>query len=130
LADALPTYTHPAVLVVDEVGYLTYGTDAANMLFHVVNERHRRRKSMVFTTNKALKAWGGVLHDDDLAQAIIDRVLERGRLLRLDGPSVRTLHLNLDEAMQEGSDQDADVARISGNSWPEFPEPTQASSPR
>ena len=42
LAEALPAYTHPAVLVVDEVGYLTYGTDAANMLFHVVNERHRR----------------------------------------------------------------------------------------
>jgi IstB-like ATP binding protein len=50
LTEALPTYTHPAVLVVDEVGYLTYGTDAANMLFHVVNERHRRRRSMIFTT--------------------------------------------------------------------------------
>ena len=75
-----PTYTHPAVLVVDEVGYLTYGTDAANMLFHVVNERHRRKRAMIFTTNKSLKAWGRVLHDEDLAQAIIDRVLERGRL--------------------------------------------------
>ena len=96
------------------------------MLFHVVNERHRRRRSMIFTTNKPLKAWGLVLHDEDLAQAIIDRVLERGRLIRLDGPSVRTLHLNLDEAMKEGSDQDAEVARISGNSWPEFPEPTSA----
>ncbi len=125
LADALPPYTHPAVLVVDEVGYLTYGTDAANMLFHVVNERHRRRRSMIFTTNKALKAWGRVLHDDDLAQAIIDRVLERGRLIRLDGPSVRTLHLNLDEAMKDGADQDAEVARISGNKWPDFPEPTE-----
>jgi DNA replication protein DnaC len=124
LAEALQTYTHPAVLVVDEVGYLTYGTDAANMLFHVVNERHRRRRSMIFTTNKSLRSWGRVLHDDDLAQAIIDRVLERGRLLRLDGPSVRTLHLNLDEAMKEGSDQDAEVARISGKKWPEFPEPT------
>ena len=62
---ALPTYTHPAVLVVDEVGYLTYGTDAANMLFHVVNERHRRKRSMIFTTNKSLKAWGRVLHDED-----------------------------------------------------------------
>jgi DNA replication protein DnaC len=82
LTNALPTYTHPAVLVVDEVGYLTYGTDAANMLFHVGNERHRRHRPMIFTTNKSLKAWGRVLHDDDLAQAIIDRVLERGRLLR------------------------------------------------
>src|SRR5687767_5565536 len=47
------------------------------MLFHVVNERHRHR-SMIFTTNKSLKAWGGVVHDDDLAQAIIDRVLAAG----------------------------------------------------
>src|SRR5262249_29850387 len=59
-----------------------------------------------------------------LAQAIIDRVLERGRLLRLDGPSVRTLHVNLDEAMKEDSDQQTEVARISGKQWPEFPEPT------
>ena len=124
LAQALPTYTHPAVLIVDEVGYLTYGTDAANMLFHVVNERHRRHRPMIFTTNKSLKAWGRVLHDEDLAQAIIDRVLERGRLLRLDGPSIRTLHVNLDDAMKEESDQQADLVRISGKSRSEFPEPT------
>ena len=41
LAEALPTYVHPAVLALDEVGYLTHGTDAANMLLHVVNARHR-----------------------------------------------------------------------------------------
>jgi DNA replication protein DnaC len=128
LAHVLQTYTHPAVLVVDEVGYLTYGTDAANMLFHVVNERHRRHRPMIFTTNKSLKAWGRVLHDDDLAQAILDRVLERGRLLRLDGPSVRTLHVNLDEAMKEDSDQEADLVRISGKRRSEFPEPTLPSS--
>ena len=129
LAQALPTYTHPAVLIVDEVGYLTYGTDAANMLFHVVNERHRRHRPMIFTTNKSLKAWGRVLHDDDLAQAIIDRVLERGRLLRLDGPSVRTLHVNLDDAMKEESDQQANLVRISGKSRSEFPEPTVPTDP-
>jgi DNA replication protein DnaC len=128
LAAALPVYTHPSVLVVDEVGYLTYGTDAANMLFHVVNERHRRRRSMIFTTNKSLKAWGRVLHDDDLAQAIIDRVLERGRLIRLDGPSIRTLHVDLDEAMKEGSDTADEVIRISGNHCPEFPEPTSSAA--
>jgi hypothetical protein len=59
--------------------------------------------------------------------ASIDRVLERGRLLRLDGPSVRTLHVNLDEAMKEESDQQADLIRISGKSSPEFPEPTVVS---
>ena len=132
LADALITYTHPAVLVVDEVGYLTYGTDAANMLFHVVNDRHRHKRSMIFTTNKSLTAWGHVLHDDDLAHAIIDRVLERGRLLPLDGPSMRTKHLGLDDptsseaSIQLARSLEGEVIRISGIEAPEFPEPTRA----
>jgi len=122
LTEALASYTHPGLLVVDEVGYLTYGTDAANMLFHVVNDRHRRKRSMIFTTNKSLNAWGRVLHDEDLAQAIVDRVLERGRLLTLDGPSMRTRHLRLDETPPPGAS--TEPARISGIDRPEFPEPT------
>jgi DNA replication protein DnaC len=126
LTDALAVYTHPGVLIIDEVGYLTYGTDAANMLFHVVNDRHRKKRAMIFTTNKALNAWGRVLHDDDLAHAIVDRVLERGRLLMLDGPSLRTAHLGLDDPMAPAAshilvDQ---PATISGIHAPEFPEPT------
>jgi DNA replication protein DnaC len=124
LAEALTAYTHPHVLVVDEVGYLTYGTDAANMLFQVVNDRHRRQRAMIFTTNKPLTAWGRVLHDEDLAHAIVDRVLERGRLLTLDGPSLRTQHLGLDDPM--ASTTSAQVARLSGIRAPEFPEPTHA----
>jgi DNA replication protein DnaC len=124
LAEALTTYTHSSLLVVDEVGYLTYGTDAANMLFHVVNDRHRRKRSMIFTTNKSINAWGQVLHDEDLAQAIVDRVLERGRLLTLDGPSMRTKHLRLDEATSAALNQgDDNLARISGITRPEFPDP-------
>jgi DNA replication protein DnaC len=92
--DALATYTQPHVLVVDEVGYLTYAEDAANVLFHVVNDRHHRGRPMIFTTNKSpLTEWGGVLHDHDMADAIVDRVLEKGRLIHLDGPSYRTRHI-------------------------------------
>jgi DNA replication protein DnaC len=124
LAPALAPYVSPHVLVVDEVGYLTYGTDAANMLYHVVNDRHRRKRAMIFTSNKAPNTWGSVLHDDDLAQAIVDRVLERGRWLRLDGPSLRTKHLDLDAttSAEAGSPQ---VVRISGIPHSEFPEPTE-----
>ena len=109
-------------MIVDEIGYLTYGTDAANMLFHVVNDRHRRRRAMIFTTNKPLAAWGHVLHDDDLAQAILDRILERGRLLTLDGPSFRTRHLGPDDP--NAPTPPPQVARISGIRRPDFPEPT------
>ncbi len=124
LREALAGYLQPNVLVVDEVGYLSYGPDAANVLFHVVNERHLRHRPMVFTTNKSpLTTWGDVLHDHDLAEAIVDRVLEKGRLIVLDGPSYRTRHLDLDRA--SGGHQNA--ARISGKHRPEFPEPTSGS---
>src|SRR3989454_406686 len=123
LRHVLPAYTHPHVLVIDEVGYLTYGPDAANVLFHVVNERYLHHRPMIFTTNKSLAAWGRVLHDPDLAQAILDRVLERGRHLELRGASYRTRHMKLD-LNQEPESSSSTPARISGNHRPEFPEPT------
>ena len=120
LHQSLATYTHPHVLIVDEVGYLIYGPDAANVLFHVVNVRHLKKRPMIFTTNKPLHQWGKVLHDEDLAAAILDRILERGRFLHLDGPSHRTRHLQLEEGLANG----AESARISGIGLPQFPEPT------
>jgi DNA replication protein DnaC len=121
--DTLAIYTQPHVLVVDEVGYSGYGPDAANVLFHVVNTRHTQRKPMIFTTNKSpFTEWGDALHDRDLAEATVDRILERGRLIVMDGPSYRTRHL-------EGFDRDAlsdsheQPAKISGIDRPEIPEP-------
>jgi DNA replication protein DnaC len=121
LQESLLTYTHPHVLIVDEVGYLTYGPDAANVLFHVVNNRHLRKRPMIFTTNKPFSEWGKVLHDEDLAAAILDRILERGRVIHLDGPSWRTRHLNLEEPLPPAAER----ARISGIGVPEFSEPTR-----
>jgi DNA replication protein DnaC len=123
--EALAIYMKPHVLVVDEVGYLSYGDDAANVLYHVVNDRHIRQRSMIFTTNKHPKRWGKVLHDDDLADAIVDRILERGRLLRLDGPSIRTKHLPADELLDEEYTQQ-EPAKVSGMDRPEFPERTSS----
>ena len=114
LRETLVPYTHPGVLVVDEVGYLSYGPDAANVLFQVVNERHLHGRPMVFTTNKPVEEWGRVLHDADLAEAILDRVLERGRVLHFKGPSFRTRHLRSKEG-----------ARVSGKVGPEFQERTR-----
>jgi IstB-like ATP binding protein len=67
---------------------------------------------MIFTTNKSLKHWGRVLHDDDLAEAIVDRILERGRHFKLDGPSIRTGRINLDDEDPSGANNQP--ARISG----------------
>ena len=137
LRPALLEYVHPHVLVVDEVGYLLHRPDAANVLFHVVNERHLRRRPVIVTTNKPLKSWGRVLHDPDLAEAILDRLLENGRRIDLIGPSYRTRRLEAADVLPRrrsilDDDDEAsrvtlgrgDPDRISGNDLPDIAEPT------
>ena len=77
------------VLVIDELGYLSYGPDAANSLFQVVDRRYLKRKPIVITSNKEPGTWGDVLHDPDLADAIVDRLVEQGEVIRLKGKSYR-----------------------------------------
>lgn len=98
LDPALAPYLHPHVLVIDELGYLSHAADAANVLYRVVNERYLAGRPMLLTTNKPLAAWGELLHDGDLAEAILDRLLERGVHFVLRGRSYRTRHLNEEES--------------------------------
>jgi len=93
LEHALEPYLQPHVLVIDELGYLSHAPDAANVLYRVVNERYLQHRSMLLTTNKPLAALGDVLHDGDLAEAIVDRLLERGAHFAMRGRSYRTRHL-------------------------------------
>lgn len=86
---AVVDYLDPDVLVIDELGYLAYGSDAANTLFQVIDQRCLRNKPVVITSNKEPTAWGKVLHDPDLADAIVDRLMERGEVIRLRGKSYR-----------------------------------------
>ena len=104
--------------MIDEVGYLNYGPDAAYVLFHVVNDRHILKRPIIFTTNKSpFSEWDEVLHDKDLAEAIVERILGRGRLIILDGPSARTLDLITPE-INGRSEKDAIII---GPEPPEYP---------
>ncbi len=87
---ALARYLTCEVLVIDEVGYLSYGPYAANVLFPVIDKRYLKGdRPMLLTTNKDPAQWGTVLHDADLSQAIVDRLLHKGEILKLEGPSYR-----------------------------------------
>lgn len=108
LREATASWVEPDVLVVDEVGYLQHAANAANVLFGVVDQRYLKRKPLVFTTNKKLRAWGDVLHDQDLAEVILDRVLERGELIVLGGPSWRTKHVDPETLLSDpGADPES-----------------------
>jgi DNA replication protein DnaC len=87
-------YVQPHVLVIDEVGYLQHADAAANVLYGVIDQRCLRRRPIVFTTNKKLREWGQVLHDEQLAEALLDRVLERGQHITLGGRSWRTRNVD------------------------------------
>lgn len=110
LREATATWVEPHILVIDEIGYLHHAQDAANVLFGVVDQRYLTRKPMVFTTNKKLRDWGSVLHDPDLAEVILDRVLERGEHVALGGPSWRTRHQD-PETLDAAPDADPGTIR-------------------
>lgn len=93
---ALKPYLQPHVLIIDEMGYLGYGPGAADVLFQVVDQRYLKGKPILLTTNKPLKQWGRVLHDEELARAIIDRTLHHGEYLKLNGASYRLKGRSLD----------------------------------
>jgi DNA replication protein DnaC len=84
----LQTYLRPAVLVVDEVGYLPLDRAEANMVFQLVSRRYERG-TMIITSNKSFAEWGGVLGDDVLATAILDRLLHHCDVININGPSYR-----------------------------------------
>lgn len=96
--------------------------DAADVLFHVVNNCCLRELPTIFTTNQPLSEWGeGVARRRPLeVAAIIGRVLERGRFIGLNGASGRIRHLKLETPCPGSTGR----LRISGRSGSEFPEPT------
>ena len=91
---------HADLLVIDELGFLPLDADGARLLFQVVSEAYERQ-SVVLTTNLEFSRWGTVFGDDQMAAAVIDRVVHHGRLLQFHGESYRLTHA----LMQDGGAQ-------------------------
>jgi DNA replication protein DnaC len=85
------TYTRPAILVVDEVGYLPLDRSDANLVFQIISKRYEHGP-IILTSNKAFSEWGAVFCDDVLATAILDRLLHHCEVLSINGPSYRLKH--------------------------------------
>lgn len=76
------------LVILDELGYLPIDRRGARMLFQVVSKCYERR-SLIVTTNLEFSRWGSVLTDDQMAAALIDRVIHYGHLIIFDGPTKR-----------------------------------------
>lgn len=89
LSRRLRRYTSPAVLCVDEVGYLAYDTRYADLLFEVITRRYQLRRPLVLTTNKAFGEWNQVFPNATCVVALVDRLVHRSEILTIDGDSYR-----------------------------------------
>lgn len=81
-------YARPALLCVDEVGYLSYDARAADLLFEVVSRRYEQ-KSVVITTNLAFADWPGVFPNASCVTALIDRLTHHADVCLIEGESYR-----------------------------------------
>jgi DNA replication protein DnaC len=76
------------LLVVDEVGYIPFEPEAANLFFQLVSSRYERA-SLIVTSNKPFGRWGEVFGDDIVAAAMIDRLVHHAEVIALKGDSYR-----------------------------------------
>ncbi|GAA3778298.1 ATP-binding protein [Microbacterium kribbense] len=76
------------LIIVDEVGYLPFEQDAANLFFQLVSSRYEHA-SLILTSNLPFSGWGGVFGDQVVAAAMIDRIVHHADVLTLKGASYR-----------------------------------------
>lgn len=87
-ASTMRFWNGPAVLVVDELGYLPMPGEAASHLFQVINRRYENG-SIVLTTNRGIADWGEIFEDTTVATAILDRLLHHATVITIAGDSYR-----------------------------------------
>jgi DNA replication protein DnaC len=77
-----------SVLICDEVGYIPFDQDAANLFFQLVASRYEHA-SLIMTSNLSFGLWGEVFGDPTVASAMIDRIVHHADVLSLTGASYR-----------------------------------------
>jgi DNA replication protein DnaC len=99
LGHRLKTLTYPSLLVVDEIGYLPISPTGAMLFFQLINRRYEHA-STVLTSNKGFEDWGGVLGDEVMAAALIDRLVHHCHIVNIRGNSYRMRkHADLSKAL-------------------------------
>jgi len=84
----LTYYAQPQLLVIDEVGYLSYGNRHADLLFDIINRRYEEKSTMV-TTNRPFAEWGEVFPSASCVVSLIDRLIHHAEIISFDGESYR-----------------------------------------
>ena len=104
LQDELRRLGRYPLLVIDEVGYIPFEHEAANLFFQLVSSRYERA-SLIVTSNKEFGRWGEVFGDDTVAAAMIDRLVHHADVIALKGDSYRLKNHHLGRIPTPTDDQ-------------------------
>jgi DNA replication protein DnaC len=88
LDERLGFFAKPKLLIVDELGYLPFETNAAHLFFQLISRRYERG-SVLITSNRSVGEWGTVFGDAVVATAILDRLLHHSHVITIRGDSYR-----------------------------------------
>jgi DNA replication protein DnaC len=91
----------PDLLVIDEIGYLSYSNRHADLLFELINRRYER-KSTIVTTNKAFAEWPTMFPNAACVVSLIDRLLHNAEVIAIEGESYRLKEAQERAALREG----------------------------
>jgi DNA replication protein DnaC len=81
-------YIQPGLLVIDEVGYLSYSNRHADLLFEIISQRYEKKSTFV-TTNKAFSEWREIFPNATCVVSIIDRLVHHSEIVNIEGESYR-----------------------------------------
>ena len=95
LAAELTRLRRYQLIIIDEVGYLPFEQDAANLFFQLVSSRYEHA-SLILTSNLPFSSWGTVFGDQVVAAAMIDRIVHHADVIALKGASYRMRNKGID----------------------------------
>lgn len=96
----LKYYIQPQILVVDEVGYLSYSNRHADLLFEIISRRYHE-KSTVITTNKPFTEWRDIFPNAACVVSLIDRLVHRSEIINIEADSYRLKEAKEDSAKRK-----------------------------
>ncbi|HEV7718024.1 MAG TPA: IS21-like element helper ATPase IstB [Arsenicitalea sp.] len=88
LHERIRFFCRPALLVIDEIGYLPVVPGGGNLFFQLVNARYEKG-AMILTSNRGFAEWGDVFGDHVVATALLDRLLHHAVVVQIEGSSYR-----------------------------------------
>jgi DNA replication protein DnaC len=98
----LKFYTSPKLLVIDEVGYLSYSNRYADLLFEIISRRYHQKPTII-TTNKPFTEWRDIFPNATCVISLIDRLVHRSEILSIDAESYRLKEAKEESARRKAS---------------------------